>query len=374
MPIKAPEPRWMALALDLARRALGTTWPNPSVGCVIVDEQGDHARVLARANTAPRGRPHAETQALARAGTLAQGATAYISLEPCAHHGVTPPCAEALIRAGIGQAVIAMEDPDPRVAGRGAAKLKEAGIAVVTGLLEKEARAVNAGFLMRVATGRPLVTLKIAASLDGRLATHQGESRWITGEPARAMGHWLRATHDAVMIGSATALIDDPELSCRLPGLEQRSPVRVVADGRLRLPLTAKLVRDAKRIPTWVITRADAPHARRKVLEECGVTVLPLEQAEPGPLEPALMLAALGAQGLTRVLVEGGAHLAGALIRGELVDRLAWFGGNVLIGGDGHPAISAFGVDALSEAPRWKQLESRTLGADSFQLFEPVRG
>jgi len=372
MTISASDLRFMALALDLAEQALGTTWPNPSVGCVLVDEQGSVPRVLARAATAPGGRPHAETQALARAGSAARGATAYVSLEPCAHHGQTPPCTEALIQAGIARAVIATKDPDARVGGRGIALLKEAGIAVSAGVMEARAESVNAGFFKRISKGRPLVTLKIAASLDGRLATHRGESQWITGTRARAQGHWLRATHDAILVGSATALIDDPELTCRLPGLETRSPVRIVADGRLRLPLTLKLVRDARNPPTWVVTRADADRSRRKVLEDCGVKVIALEQAEPGPVEPPRMMAALGALGLTRLLVEGGAHLSAALLQAGLVDRLAWFSGNAIIGGDGHPATAPFGVDRLADAPRWRRVGGMELGSDTLSLYEAV--
>jgi diaminohydroxyphosphoribosylaminopyrimidine deaminase/5-amino-6-(5-phosphoribosylamino)uracil reductase len=362
----------MALALDLAEQALGTTAPNPAVGCVIVAPGADGPRVIARGVTQRGGRPHAETEALARAGSAARGATAYVSLEPCAHHGKTPPCAEALIAAGLARVVIALKDPDPRVQGRGVQRLRESGITVSVGLLADRAAQVNAGFLKRLHQGRPLVTLKSATSLDGRLATHTGSSRWITGDRARVLGHKLRATHDAVMVGSATALIDDPELTCRLPGLETRSPIRIVMDGRLRLPLTAKLVRDAKAVPSWIVTRSDCDPARRRVFEECGVTVIALDQEAPGPVDVAAALAVLGERGLTRLLVEGGAHLAGALLQKGLVDRLAWFRGNALIGGDGHPAVAAFGVHDIGDAPRWRRAGGLALGNDVVDFYEAV--
>ena len=225
--------RWMQTTLGLARRGLGAVWPNPAVGCVIVND----GRVVGRGWTQPGGRPHAETEALRRAGAMARGATAYVSLEPCCHWGQTPPCADALIGAGVRRVVVAIEDPDPRVAGNGVARLRAAGLVVDIGLGAGEAAEVNAGFLTRQRLGRPLVTLKLATSLDGRIATSSGESRWITAAPARERGHKLRAEHDAIMVGTATVLADDPQLTCRLPGLEHRSPVRVVPDRYLRIPL-----------------------------------------------------------------------------------------------------------------------------------------
>ena len=222
----------MAVALRLAERGLGSAWPNPAVGCVLVRD----GRVVGRGWTQPGGRPHGEVEALRRAGDAALGATAYVSLEPCAHYGRTPPCTMALLQAGMRRVVAATVDPDPRVDGRGIEQLRQAGVEVSVGLCRAEAEAINAGFILRVRAGRPLVTLKLATSLDGRIATRSGESQWITGEQARARGHLLRASHDAIMIGSGTALADDPALTCRLPGLEDRSPVRIVLDGRLASP------------------------------------------------------------------------------------------------------------------------------------------
>ena len=240
----------MAHALALAGRGLGNVWPNPAVGCILVRD----GRIAGRGWTQPGGRPHAETEALARAGAGAQGATCYTTLEPCAHEGKTGPCADALAEAGIARAVVALEDPDARVAGRGIARLEAAGIEVARGCMENEARALNAGFLARVEKGRPHLTLKLASSLDGRIATHSGDSRWITGEAARARAHLLRARHDAVMVGAASARADDPALTCRLPGMAGASPVRVVIDGSARLPATHALIAGAGTAPTWIVS------------------------------------------------------------------------------------------------------------------------
>src|SRR5512134_1017521 len=237
LPTGDEDAHWMGVALTLARRGLGNTWPNPSVGCVLVRD----GRVVGRGWTQPGGRPHAETEALRRAGDLARGATAYVTLEPCSHHGRTPPCCNALIAAGVARVVCAMRDPDPRVDGRGFARLREAGIEVVEGLLEAEAQALNAGFARRIREGRPFVTLKLATTLDGRIATARGESRWITGPEARREAHALRARHDAILVGSGTAVSDDPDLSCRLPGAAPVKSLRVIADARLRTPPTAQV-------------------------------------------------------------------------------------------------------------------------------------
>src|SRR5712691_553149 len=240
----------MRAALALARRGLGNVWPNPAVGCVIAR----NSKVVGRGWTQPGGRPHAETEALARAGGAAQGATAYVTLEPCSHWGRTPPCADALIAAAVGRVVVAIEDSDPRVAGGGLARLRAAGIAVETGLGAADAAEINAGFLQRVRLGRPLVTLKLATSLDGRIATAAGESRWITGPAARDHAHLLRATHDAILVGTGTVLADDPQLTCRLPGLAGCSPVRVVLDRQLRIPPGADIIAEARQVPTWLVT------------------------------------------------------------------------------------------------------------------------
>lgn len=358
----------MRAALALARRGLGNVWPNPAVGCLIVKDE----RVVGRGWTQPGGRPHAETEALAMAGEAARGATAYVTLEPCSHHGKTPPCAEALVAAGIARVVVAMEDPDPRVSGAGLELLRRAGISVTSGICGDEAAELNAGFFTKVRDGRPLVTLKLATTLDGRIATHGGESKWITGEAARAAAHLLRAEHDVIMVGSGTALADDPELTCRLPGLADRSPVRVVVDGRLRLPLTAKLVASANEIPTWVLTLEGGDEARRDAYADAGVDIIELPEGADHTVDLGAALAALAESGVTRVLVEGGAHLTSGLLRAGLVDRLVWFRAPRLVGGDGLPAAVAFGVDHLSQTPKFERIEVRPVGEDLMEIYKKI--
>jgi diaminohydroxyphosphoribosylaminopyrimidine deaminase/5-amino-6-(5-phosphoribosylamino)uracil reductase len=355
----------MATALGLARRGLGNVWPNPAVGCMIVNG----GRVVGRGWTQPGGRPHAETEALARAGALAKGSTVYVTLEPCSHSGQTPPCADALIAAGVARVVAAVEDPDPRVSGSGISKLRDAGIAVELGLCRDEAVELNAGFFMVMAEGRPLVTWKAATTLDGKIATHTGESQWITGEAARARAHYLRATHDAVAIGIGTALADDPELTCRLPGLEPASPIRIVVDGRLRTPLTSRIVSTAEIVPSWFITRTDAPEERRDMLLRAGVDVIPIEPGEGDRprLRPAL--AELAKRGITRLLVEGGSQLAAALLSESLVDRIAWFRAARVFGGDGLNASAAFGVEHIADAPTFLHRGSVACGIDTLELY-----
>jgi diaminohydroxyphosphoribosylaminopyrimidine deaminase/5-amino-6-(5-phosphoribosylamino)uracil reductase len=347
----------MAAALGLARRGLGRTWPNPSVGCIILDADGV---VAGRGYTQPGGRPHAETEALREAGTRAKGGTAYVSLEPCAHHGQTPPCADALVASGIKRCVIAIDDPDPRVAGGGVAILERAGIAVTRDVLRAEAAELNAGFFMRLARGRPLVTLKVATTLDGKIATLSGESKWITGEGARAVGHQLRASHDAILIGAGTALADDPELTCRLPGLEGHSPLRIVLDTRLRLPRSAKLARTG----TLLVTREGHPDSALKPYHDLGIETLVATVAGDGSLDLSAVLQMLGARGLTRILVEGGATVATSLIVGDLVDRLAWFQAPLVMGNDGMAAIAPMSVARLDRARRFELLSEQRIGPD----------
>ena len=352
----------MRTALGLARRGLGTCWPNPCVGCVIVRD----GRVVGRGWTAKGGRPHAETIALAQAGEAARGATAYVTLEPCAHHGKTPPCAGALIAAGIARVVIALGDPDRRVDGQGIAMLRQAGIAVEVGLLAEEAERVTTGFLMRERAGRPMVTLKLATTLDGRMATAAGESQWITGDLARARGHLLRATHDAILIGAGTARADDPSLTCRLAGLEARSPLRLVLDARGDLPGNLKVFQK-RPVPTWRITGPDAPqcsgHARQ--------VRAPLRG---GRIDLAALARILGSEGLTRVLVEGGGQVAAGVLEAGLVDRIEWFRAPSLLGGDGLAAIGDLGVQALSSMPRFRRVRMLDLGDDVMESFERRAG
>ncbi|MBL4690800.1 MAG: bifunctional diaminohydroxyphosphoribosylaminopyrimidine deaminase/5-amino-6-(5-phosphoribosylamino)uracil reductase RibD [Rhodospirillales bacterium] len=361
----------MRSALSLARRGLGTVSPNPAVGCVLVREDLG-SRIVGRGWTQAGGRPHAETEALERAGVLARGATAFVTLEPCDHQGETPPCSEALISAGVKRCVIALEDPDPRVSGAGIKRLAEAGVETLTGLCQEEARRLNAGFLMRVTRGRPLFTLKTATTLDGRVATVNGNSKWITGAPARAFAHGLRADHDAIMIGIGTALADEPSLTCRLAGLEDRSPIRIVADSTLRLPLTSPLVATAGKVPTWVITVAGCDADRRAALENRDVSVIEAEAGEDGRPDLKWLAGELGRRGLTRVLVESGGDLAAAMVEDDLIDRLAWFRSAKLIGGDGRGAVGAFGIDAIAEAPSFVRDSITDAGEDVLETYRRV--
>ncbi|WP_370661555.1 bifunctional diaminohydroxyphosphoribosylaminopyrimidine deaminase/5-amino-6-(5-phosphoribosylamino)uracil reductase RibD [Pelagibius sp. 7325] len=355
----------MRAALTLAARGLGRVAPNPTVGCIIVKD----GRVVGRGWTRPGGRPHAETEALKQAGKAAAGATVYVTLEPCAHHGKTPPCAEALAAAGVARVVAALEDPDTRVAGRGMEILRQAGIATEIGLCRAQAERLNAGFLKRVIKGQPLVVLKLATSLDGKIATHSGQSQWITGPLARRRAHLLRSRADAIMVGSGTAVFDNPRLDVRLPGLEDRSPLRVVVDGRLRLPLTHDLVARAGAVPTLLVTHDGNPGDRLRAYEDAGVEVVQVETDADGHVSLDATLSLLGGRGITRLLVEGGGHLAASLLRAGLVDRLAWFQAPVVIGGDGVAAVSGFGVDRLDEAPKFLQAAMTQLGRDRIDIF-----
>jgi diaminohydroxyphosphoribosylaminopyrimidine deaminase/5-amino-6-(5-phosphoribosylamino)uracil reductase len=359
----------MRHALALAERGLGNVWPNPAVGSIIVADDGE---VLGRGWTQPGGRPHAETVALGEAGDRARNATAYVTLEPCAHHGQTPPCAEALVKAGVRRVVVAADDPDPRVAGRGYDILTEAGIEVVRGIGREQAEAVNAGFLMAVKAGRPMVTLKLATSLDGRIATRSGESKWITGSEARQAGHRLRASHDAILVGIGTALADDPSLTCRLPGLQKRSPIRVVLDSKGRLGDAAALVKTARDVPTWVITTA-AGQDQIQRLEDAGVeTEAVAADAEARP-DLQAVLAALQRRGITRLLIEGGAGVARSFLSAGLVDRLVWFRAGSVIGGDGLAAIGPLGIEALDETPRFALQKVQRLGQDLLETYQSAR-
>jgi diaminohydroxyphosphoribosylaminopyrimidine deaminase/5-amino-6-(5-phosphoribosylamino)uracil reductase len=353
----------MALALGLARRGLGRVWPNPAVGSVIVHD----GRIVGRGWTQPGGRPHAETVALAQAGRAARGATAYVTLEPCAHHGQTPPCAEALAAAGVARVVSALEDPDPRVAGRGHALLRDAGISVETGLLATEAEALQRGFLNRIRLGRPMVTLKLAASLDGRIATARGESQWITGDAARRRVHAMRATHDAVLIGAGTARADDPALTVRGLGIGHQ-PVRVIAARKLDLPTDGTLANTADEVPVWLLHGPAAAAPAREAWEARGAHLIEVEEAAEG-LDPAAMLAALAKAGLTRVFCEGGGQLAASLLKADLVDELALFAAGIALGADGRPAVGPLGLDALAVAPRFTLAHIDQIGPDMLSFW-----
>jgi diaminohydroxyphosphoribosylaminopyrimidine deaminase/5-amino-6-(5-phosphoribosylamino)uracil reductase len=354
----------MRAALALARRGLGETAPNPSVGCVVVKA----GRVLGRGRTAPGGRPHAETQALEAAGAAAKGATAYVTLEPCSFTGKTPPCTKALIEAGVARVVIGATDPNGRVNGQGAAMLRQAGIAVTEGVLRAEAQAVVAGFAMVMNHGRPLLRLKLASTLDGKIATHERESQWLTGEPARRAAHAMRGRHDAVLVGVGTVLSDDPELTCRIEGFQHGKLVRVVVDSHLRTPLMSRLVRGAAATPLWIMHRDGADAARKRALAGAGVRLMEVPASKAGIDLPAA-LQALGKAGLTRVLAEGGGTLAAGLLRADLVDRLAWFHAPGIMGADGWPAAQAFGVAKLADMPRFTPVAHEIWGNDMLTTY-----
>jgi diaminohydroxyphosphoribosylaminopyrimidine deaminase/5-amino-6-(5-phosphoribosylamino)uracil reductase len=352
----------MRHAVALGRRGLGRTRPNPAVGCVVV--RG--GVVVGRGWTGVGGRPHAEAVALAMAGTSAAGADVHVTLEPCCHVGRGPACADLLIAADVGRVVIAREDPDPRVAGGGIAKLRQAGVQVVVGVGADAAAEGLRGHESRVRRGRPFVTLKLAASLDGRIATAGGQSRWITGAAARAWGHLARARADAILVGVGTVIADDPELTCRLPGLADRSPERIVLDGRGRTPPTAKLVRTARAVPTRMfVTGVAATDAH----VTAGVLVERLPGGADGRPEPAAVLARLAATGVGALLIEGGAAIARAFLAVDLVDELLWLRGPMVVGGDGLAAVAAMGLPSLDAVPRWTLAEARGAGPDRLERW-----
>lgn len=363
----------MGTALSLARRALGQTWPNPAVGCVI----GRDGLILGRGHTQPGGRPHAEQMALAEARAhfgpeSLRGATAWLTLEPCAHQGRTPPCANALAGAGIARVVAAMPDPDPRTDGNGFARLRAAGVAVEVGVRADEAEALNAGFHARLTRRRPWLTLKLATSLDGRIATATGESRWITGPAARARVHLMRAETDAVLIGTGTARTDDPLLDVRLPGLASRSPLRIVLDRTLSLPPDLRLWQTALALPVWVLHAMKADAARKTALIASGARPIAMPVAPGGTLDLDACLRGLADEGVTRVLCEGGATLASTLLAADLVDEIAWFTAGLAIGAEGIPALGPLALGTLAEAPRFRLAETERLGPDTLTFWHRV--
>jgi diaminohydroxyphosphoribosylaminopyrimidine deaminase/5-amino-6-(5-phosphoribosylamino)uracil reductase len=357
--------RFMQLALTLGRRGLGNTWPNPAVGAVAVKD----GVVIGRGWTQPGGRPHAETEALRRAGERARGATLYVTLEPCSHHGRTPPCTDAIVAAGIARVVSALSDPNPQVAGDGYARLRAAGIAVTDGLCAEEARRDHAGHIRCILDGRPHVTLKLAVSADGKAALAGGRPVRITGEAARARVHLMRAMNDAIMVGIGTVLADDPALTSRLPGMLKASPVRVVLDPVLRLPVTSRLAASAREIPVWVFCAPDASHDRERSLSGRGVIVTRIEAGEGGLALPAV-LHALAERGITRLMVEGGPKVAASFLRADLVDEAVLLHGPAAIGPDGVPALDGLPLDAITASPGLRLAWTETIGDDRLERYE----
>ncbi|MDR7027090.1 bifunctional diaminohydroxyphosphoribosylaminopyrimidine deaminase/5-amino-6-(5-phosphoribosylamino)uracil reductase RibD [Rhizobium rosettiformans] len=354
MSITARDERYMREAIKLSETHVGRTGPNPSVGCVIVKD----GEIVGRGVTALGGRPHAEPQAIAEAGEKARGATAYVTLEPCSHHGKTPPCANAIVAAGIARVVVAVADPDPRVSGRGLKILADADIEVTIGILQKEARRAMAGYLTRQTKGRPQVTLKLAVSADGMLGRLGEGQVAITGPEARADVHRLRAESDAILVGIGTALADDPELTVRLPGLEDASPIRIVLDRRAELPPTSKLAATAKSVPVIAAVAAGSS-GHRSALQELGVEVV-----DAGGIED--LLALLAQRGVSSLMVEGGARVASDLLARGLVDRIHLYDSSVTIGPGG--ISSPITADHLPAG--FVRVDERKVGADRLQIFE----
>jgi diaminohydroxyphosphoribosylaminopyrimidine deaminase/5-amino-6-(5-phosphoribosylamino)uracil reductase len=346
----------MQRALALAARGLGRTHPNPAVGAVVVQR----GRVVGEGFHRRAGEPHAEAIALARAGGRTRGATLYVTLEPCVHHGRTPPCVDATLAAGIARVVVGMVDPDPRVRGRGIRRLRGGGVRVTTGVRAADCRRLLRGYVMRTLRGRPFLVLKLAASLDGRIATAAGMSRWITGRAARRHAHVLRDRLDAVMVGAGTVRSDDPRLTCRLRG--GRDPIRVVVDGRLRVSARARVLRVRSAAPTWVLCAADAPRVREELLRAAGADVIRMPGRRRVRLRAAL--AELGRRGVTSVLLEGGATLAAAALRERVVDSVLLMLAPMIIGGDGVPMVGALQVRSLDRAPRLGGLRIEPIGGD----------
>jgi diaminohydroxyphosphoribosylaminopyrimidine deaminase/5-amino-6-(5-phosphoribosylamino)uracil reductase len=364
---KAADQRFMQLALTLGRRGQGRTWPNPAVGAVVVKD----GVIVGRGWTQPGGRPHGEPEALKRAGEAARGATLYVTLEPCSHFGRSPPCADAVIAAGIARVVSAIEDPNPEVAGQGHARLRAAGIAVDIGLCADEAARDHAGHFRRIRDNRPHVVLKLAVSSDDKIGGAGRKPVAITGEVARTRVHLLRAQCDAILVGIGTVLADDPLLNCRLPGMEARSPVRVVLDRALRMPGDSRLVHSARQTPLWVMTSdfADAPAAVK--LGAAGAQVMRVASTTSPPgLDPLAVLHALSEKGITRLMVEGGARVASSFVAAGLVDELWLLRGPEAVGADGVPALDALPLAAITQSPAFRVRASETLGRDTLTVYE----
>src|SRR5262245_14210868 len=361
-PIRSDEDaRFMALALALGRRGLGRTWPNPAVGAVVVKD----GVILGRGWTQPGGRPHAETEALKRAGRAARGATLYVTLEPCSHQGKTPPCVDAIIRAGIARVVSALEDPNPEVAGKGHTRLREAGIAVDSGLHDADALRSHVGHVRRMRDGRPQVLLKLAISADGKAGLAGRKPVGITGDAARARLHQMRAEADAILVGIGTVLSDDPHLTCRLPGMLKLSPVRVVLDAMLRVPMASSVVATARETPTCVFAAPEASTIAEDILRAKGVEVVRVA-GQDGRLDPIEVVKALGARGITRLMIEGGPMVAAAFVKADLIDEAALFRSAKPLGADAIDALEGLPLSALKP----KSAATETVGGDTLEWFE----
>lgn len=362
LPAQDQDERFMAAALSFGRRNLGQTFPNPSVGALVVSA-GAAPRIISRGVTAKGGRPHAEAEALAKAGPAARGATIYVTLEPCVPHGRGDPCTDIIKRSGISRAVIALQDPNPATSGRGIARLREAGVTVTVGPGAAEAARAHAGHIRRMKDGRPQVILKIAVSADGKTGLKGRRPADISCDVSRAEAHMLRATSDAVMVASGTVLADDPMLSCRLPGMGDRSPIRIVLDSQLRIPLDTKLVKTAREIPLWIVTRPDAPPEKQRELEMAGAEVLRVS-TKGGKVDLSEALHLLATRNITRLLVEGGPIISAELLRENLIDEAVIVQSPKELGADAIAALEGMALSALLENPRFEAVERRALGPD----------
>ncbi|MDE2378373.1 bifunctional diaminohydroxyphosphoribosylaminopyrimidine deaminase/5-amino-6-(5-phosphoribosylamino)uracil reductase RibD [Bradyrhizobium sp.] len=358
--------RFMQLALTLGRRGLGRTWPNPAVGVVIVKD----GVIVGRGWTQAGGRPHGEPEALRRAGEAARGATLYVTLEPCSHVGKSPPCADAVIAAGIKRVVAAIEDPNPDVAGQGLARLRAAGIVVDVGLCAAEAARDHAGHFRRIRNRRPHVILKLAVSPDGKIGGPGGKQLAITGEAARNRVHLLRAQSDAILVGIGTVLTDDPLLTCRLPGMEARSPVRVVLDRSLRIPPTSRLVHSARQTPLWVIGSELAEAAAATRFGAAGAQVVRVPAGGGTGLDLAAVLRVLAEKGITRLMVEGGSRVAASFVAADLVDEVWLFRGAEAIGEGGVDALDALPLSKITQSQAFKVHASETFDGDNLTIYE----
>jgi diaminohydroxyphosphoribosylaminopyrimidine deaminase/5-amino-6-(5-phosphoribosylamino)uracil reductase len=365
---QSDDDRFMALAFALGRRGLGRTWPNPAVGAVVVRDDGVGPVIVGRGWTQPGGRPHAETEALRRAGAAARGATLYVTLEPCSHHGQTPPCADAIIQSGIARVVSALEDPNPQVAGAGHWRLAERGIVVEVGPGADEARRAHAGHIRRVRDGRPHMTLKLAVSADGKAGLAGRRPAVITGEAARERVHLTRARNDAVLTGIGTALADDPVLTCRLPGMANHSPVRVVLDGKLRLPLDSRLVATAGEAPLWIVTSESAPSQREEALRAKGAEVFRVGGTN-GKLDLLAALKLLAERGITRLMVEAGPILAAAFLEADLVDEAMLLRSSSALGAEANDALEGLSLETLTRSSRLVPAGAEQIGADRAEFF-----
>ena len=356
--------KWMSVALSLAKRTKGATWPNPNVGCVIVKD----GKLIGRGWTAPTGRPHAETQALKSAGAASANSTAYVTLEPCAHTGKTKPCTSSLIRANVARVVIATRDPDPRVSGQGLKLLKNAGISITEGILKDEACYEHFGFFNRILNGKPKITLKLATSLDGKIATKNNESKWITGERSRKLTHLYRMQSDAVMIGSRTAIMDDPSLNVRHITTKQQ-PAKIIIDTTLKTPLTSKIFQSANEFKTIICCGHNVDQSLVSIWINQGSKIIKCKTNIDGKIDLIDAMKHLGTIGINNIFCEGGASLATSLLKADLIDEFISMTSGLLIGANGRSVVGNFDNLSISKLPILKLRESYKYGQDVVSIW-----